>query len=86
MAFSKACVTGGGTEASCECQAAKIDALESVINEAAGEPVLVAYHFRSDLERLQWAFPRAGKHERRCLVSQPWQNPLLWSEIGRAHV
>lgn len=27
VAFSKACVTGGGTEASCECQAGKIDAL-----------------------------------------------------------
>lgn len=27
VAFSKACVTGGGTDASCECQADKIDAL-----------------------------------------------------------
>lgn len=27
VAFSKACVAGGGTDASCECQAAAIDAL-----------------------------------------------------------
>lgn len=37
----------------------KIRALESVIEEASGAPVLVAYHFRSDLARLQRAFPSA---------------------------
>ncbi|WP_059413406.1 DEAD/DEAH box helicase [Cupriavidus basilensis] len=39
----------------------KLQALESVIEEAAGMPVLVAYHFRSDLSRLQKAFPQ-GRH------------------------
>lgn len=39
----------------------KIQALESVIEEAAGMPVLVAYHFKSDLERLLKAFPK-GRH------------------------
>lgn len=38
---------------------AKIDALESVITEAAGAPVLVAYQFKSDLARLLKAFPKA---------------------------
>jgi SNF2 family DNA or RNA helicase len=38
---------------------AKIDALESVIEEAGGEPVLVAYHFKSDRARLLRAFPQA---------------------------
>jgi SNF2 family DNA or RNA helicase len=37
---------------------AKIEALESVIEEAAGTPVLVAYHFKSDLDRLLKAFPQ----------------------------
>ena len=37
----------------------KITALASVIEEAAGAPVIVAYHFRSDLIRLQKAFPQA---------------------------
>lgn len=39
----------------------KIQALESVIEEAAGMPVLVSYHFKSDLDRLLKAFPQ-GKH------------------------
>ncbi len=36
----------------------KLQALESIIEEAAGMPVLVAYHFKSDLARLQRAIPR----------------------------
>lgn len=40
---------------------AKMDALESVIEEAAGMPVLVFYHFKSDLARILKAFPKA-KH------------------------
>ena len=36
----------------------KIEALESVIEEAAGMPVLVAYHFKTDLTRLQKSFPQ----------------------------
>lgn len=39
----------------------KIQALESVIEESAGMPVLVSYHFKSDLERLLKAFPQ-GRH------------------------
>lgn len=35
----------------------KLAALESIVNEAAGMPVLVAYHFKSDLSRLQRSFP-----------------------------
>lgn len=36
---------------------AKVEALEDVIEEAAGAPVLVAYHFKTDLERLRKHFP-----------------------------
>jgi len=39
----------------------KLDALESVIEEAAGAPVLVAYHFQSDLARLRKRFSY-GRH------------------------
>lgn len=39
-----------------EVHDAKLDALESIVEEAAGAPVLVAYHFKSDLSRLQRAF------------------------------
>lgn len=36
----------------------KLQALESIVTEAAGAPVLVAYHFKSDLARLAKAFPQ----------------------------
>lgn len=39
----------------------KLKALESIVEEAAGMPVLVAYHLRSDLARLLRTFPR-GRH------------------------
>jgi SNF2 family DNA or RNA helicase len=38
----------------------KLDALESIIEELAGSPLLVAYHFVSDLARLRRRFP-AGR-------------------------
>lgn len=37
---------------------AKLDALESIIEEANGAPVLVAYNFKHDLERLKERFKR----------------------------
>lgn len=40
-----------------EVHKAKLDALDSVIEEANGAPVLVAYNFKSDLARLLAAFP-----------------------------
>lgn len=41
-----------------EVHDAKLLALEDVIEEAAGMPVLVAYNFKSDLARLLRAFPK----------------------------
>lgn len=43
-----------------ELHDAKLQALESIVEEAAGAPVLVAYHFKSDLARLLKKFP-AGR-------------------------
>lgn len=37
---------------------AKLDALESIIEEANGAPVLVAYNFKHDVERLRRRFPK----------------------------
>jgi len=36
---------------------AKLEVLESIIEESAGESLLVAYHYKHDLERLQARFP-----------------------------
>lgn len=37
----------------------KIDTLREIVEEANGEPMLVAYHFQSSLARLKKAFPKA---------------------------
>lgn len=41
-----------------EIHDAKIEALEDIMEEAAGMPVICCYFFRPDLERLQKAFPK----------------------------
>lgn len=45
---------------------AKLEAMQSIVEEAAGAPILVAYQFKSDLARLQQAFPQG-----RMLDSNP---------------
>jgi hypothetical protein len=42
-----------------EVHTAKLEALDSVMEEAAGEPVIVTYHFKPDLGRLLATFPDA---------------------------
>lgn len=44
-----------------EVHVVKLDVLASIIEEAQGAPIIVAYHFRTDLERLKKAFPQ-GRH------------------------
>jgi SNF2 family DNA or RNA helicase len=41
---------------------AKLEALESIVEESAGAPVLVAYNFRSDLARMQHRFGKRLRH------------------------
>lgn len=43
-----------------EVHDAKLQALESIVEEAAGMPVLVSYTFKSDLKRLMKAFPKGS--------------------------
>jgi SNF2 family DNA or RNA helicase len=42
-----------------ELHNAKLEALQSVVEEAAGMPLIVVYHFKSDLERLKKTFKNA---------------------------
>jgi SNF2 family DNA or RNA helicase len=44
-----------------EAHQEKLDALESIIEENQGGPVLVVYHFKPDLARLKKRFPK-GRH------------------------
>lgn len=55
-----------------EIHAAKLDALESVIEEANGEPVLVAYQFRSDRERILKKFRQARALDKDPRTIRDW--------------
>lgn len=58
----------------------KIEALQSVIEEAAGAPVLVAYHFKSDLARILKAFPKARQLDAKASTIEQWNRgeiPIL---------
>ena len=59
---------------------AKLDALQSVMEEAAGTPVLVAYHFKSDLARILKAFPKARQLDSNPKTIDQWNRgeiPML---------
>lgn len=53
---------------------AKLEALDSIVEEANGAPLLVAYHFRSDLERLRKAFPKARLLDDNPETLTDWNN------------
>ena len=60
---------------------AKLDVLESVIEEAAGEPVLVAYQFKSDLARLKARFPQGRELTHSSTLIAKWNDgdvPLMF--------
>lgn len=66
---------------------AKLQALEDVIEEAAGMPVLVAYHFKSDLARLQRAFPKGRALDKDPQTIRDWNAgkiPLLFAHPASA--
>lgn len=70
-----------------EVHDAKLQALEEVIEEAAGMPVLVAYHFRSDLARLQRAFPRGRALDKNPQTITDWNAgriPVLFAHPASA--
>lgn len=70
-----------------EVHDAKIEALESIVSEAGGSPVLVAYHFKSDLDRLQRAFPKAVTLDHRDKTIRDWNArkiPVLFAHPASA--
>lgn len=65
----------------------KIDALKSIIEEAGGMPVLVAYHWRADLERLQRAFPAGRALDKDPRTIKAWNAgkiPVLFAHPASA--
>lgn len=65
----------------------KIKALESVIEEASGMPVLVSYHFKSDLDRLLKAFPQGRHLNKDPQIIRDWNDgkiPVLFAHPASA--
>ena len=56
---------------------AKLEALESIVAEASGAPVLVAYHFKSDLARLLKAFPQGRALDANPKTMTDWNKGLI---------
>lgn len=50
----------------------KLEALDEIIEEAAGAPVLVAYTFRHDVERILKRFPQARKLDKDPQTIKDW--------------
>lgn len=70
-----------------ELHEAKLEALESIVNESGGMPILVAYHFKSDLARLQRAFPKGRALDTNPRTIDDWnvgKIPLLFAHPASA--
>lgn len=70
-----------------EVHDAKLQALDEVIEEAAGMPVLVAYHFKSDLARLLKAFPKGRQLDKDPQTLRDWNAgkiPVLFAHPASA--
>ena len=76
-----------GNDAFYEVHDAKLQALESIVEEAAGMPVLVAYHFKSDLARLTQAFPKGRVLDANPQTIRDWNAgkiPILFAHPASA--
>jgi len=65
----------------------KLDALEDIIEEACGAPVLVSYTFRSDLVRLLKRFPQGRKLDTNPQTIRDWNAgkiPVLFAHPASA--
>ena len=70
-----------------EVHNAKLQALEDIIEEASGMPVLVAYHFKSDLARLQKTFPQGRTLNKDPKTLSDWNAgkvPILFAHPASA--
>lgn len=59
---------------------AKLEALDEVVEEAAGSPLIVAYSFRSDVARIQARFPQAVALDKKASTVDAWNRgeiPIL---------
>ncbi|HHR6140583.1 TPA: SNF2-related protein [Providencia alcalifaciens] len=70
-----------------ELHDAKTQALESIISESGGMPILVAYHWKHDLERLLKAFPKGRNLDADPQTLRDWNAgkiPILFAHPASA--
>lgn len=70
-----------------EVHDAKLQALDDIVEEAAGMPVLVAYNFKSDLARLHKAFPKGRQLDSDPQTIRDWNAgkiPVLFAHPASA--
>lgn len=70
-----------------ELHDAKIQALESIISESGGMPILVAYHWKHDLERLLKTFPKGKNLDADPQTLRDWNAgkiPILFAHPASA--
>lgn len=87
QAANGALYVGEGSTDWKELHDAKIEALKSVVEEAAGAPVLVAYHFKSDLARMQRALPQGRALDADPRTLEAWNRgdiPVLFAHPASA--
>lgn len=66
---------------------AKLEALQEVLDNTGGEPVLVAYHYKHDLAKLQKAFPQGELLSPQSEIVDRWNAgkiPLLFAHPASA--
>ena len=57
-----------------EIHKCKIDALKDIVDDNAGENILVAYNYKTDLERLKKAFPQGVVMDKQGEAVDRWNN------------
>jgi SNF2 family DNA or RNA helicase len=70
-----------------ELHTSKLDALADLVESLGGEPLLVAYWFQHDLDRLKQRFPKARVLDKSQRVVDDWNNgkiPLLFAHPASA--
>ena len=70
-----------------EIHQAKLDALDEIVEESGGMPVLVAYQFKSDLARLEKRFPKGRVLDKDPATIDAWNRgeiPILFAHPASA--
>ena len=57
-----------------EIHQVKLDALNDIVEDNSGENILVAYNYKTDLERLKKKFPKAVVMDKEGLSVEQWNN------------